>query len=374
MRVGLVAYGLERPIGGITRYTLDLFHALSSPHLAHEITVLPLATSQRGMETLGMAERGGGLQGCRLLPGLVVLGAVQIPRIAHRLDLDVLHDPTGVTPFLLGTGPAAAVVTVHDVFAWSIPGYSTLADRLIYRHWLPHLLPRVDTVITISETSKADLIRYLHLDPARIRVIYRCVSDSYRIAPHEIVEKVKAKYRLPNKYLLFVGSTEKRKNLPRLLQAYGILTQRGNPPPLVVVGAPRFAHSSSLVADLGLQDRVIFTGYIPDADLPAIYSGATLFLFPSLYEGFGLPPLEAMACGTPVVCSNTSSLPEVVGDAAVMVDPYDVPAMADGIERVLGDPDLQEELRRRGLERAAQFTWERAARQTVEVYRKVLGR
>ena len=168
---------------------------------------------------------------------------------------------------------------------------------------------------------------------------------------------------------------EERKNLRRLLEACELLWRAGEHRPLVVVGARLRKHGgiNETLTRPGLERRVVFTGYVPEADLPALYSAADLFVFPSLYEGFGLPPLEAMACGTPVVCSNSSSLPEVVGDAAVTVDPYDVEALAQAMHRVLSDANLRDELRAKGLARTAQFTWERTARETWRVYEKVLG-
>ncbi|MBN1260595.1 MAG: glycosyltransferase family 4 protein, partial [Anaerolineae bacterium] len=288
--------------------------------------------------------------------------------------LDILHDPTGVTPFLFGGGPAKTVVTVHDVFAWSYPGVSTLADTVIYRYWLPYVLPRVDAVITVSEVSKADIVKHLRISPNNVRVVYEGVSDHYQPASAIEVAVARTHHNLPERYLLFVGSVEKRKNLHGLLEACSRLWRAGESRPLVVVGARRWKFSEILdtIERLDLHDHVRFTGFVPEADLPALYSGADLFVFPSLYEGFGLPPLEAMACGTPVVCSNAASLPEVVGDAAITVDPHDTEALADAIRRVLDDPALQETLRAKGLARAKQFTWEKAARETLAVYRKVL--
>jgi glycosyltransferase involved in cell wall biosynthesis len=265
-------------------------------------------------------------------------------------------------------------VTVHDVFAWSLPGTSTKADALLYRVWLPIVIARVDRVITISETSRADIIRFLHVSPERIRIVHRCPNTAYSPQDSGRTDSMRSRHGLPPRYLLFVGSVEKRKNLSRLLRACDILWRGGEKRPLVIAGARRWMYSDIMrtVEELGLHDRTIFTGFIPEEDLPALYRGADLFVFPSLYEGFGLPPLEAMACGTPVVCSNAASLPEVVGDAAVMVDPYDVEGLADAIHRVLGDAGLRAEMREKGLARASQFTWERAARETIQVYREVL--
>jgi glycosyltransferase involved in cell wall biosynthesis len=326
----------------------------------------------------------------------MTVGNVLIPLLARRLGLDVVHDLTGVTP-LLGVGDSTrTVVTVHDVFAWSCPGHSTWLDALIYRYWLPHVLPRVDAVITVSQASKADIVRYLKLSPTKIHVAYPGVDAAFRPLPEAQVARVRRRYGLPDRYILFVGSVEKRKNLTGLLRAYACLSNMEQASmPLVIVGARRRAYIQmpgareieATLQNLGLERDVVFTGYVPDVDLPALYNGATLFVFPSLYEGFGLPPLEAMACGTPVVCSNVASLPEVVGDsgasvadaseasgapAALTVDPYDIEGLADAMRRVIVDNDLQEDLRRRGLARAQRFTWAKTARKVVDVYQHLL--
>jgi glycosyltransferase involved in cell wall biosynthesis len=375
VEVGLLTYGLDRPIGGISRYTVDLIHALTSSHRSSGVDVTLLTTCSLAASPIGGSDAHHRLAASRHLPGLMTWGNVALRQAAQRLDLDVIHDPTGLTPLLFGAGRARTVVTVHDVFAWSIPGHSTLADTLIYRHWLPRVLPRVNAVITVSHASKTDIVRHLGVPADRVHVTYEGVRHFYGRASVDRTSKVRAQYGLPSNYVLSVGSVEERKNLRRLLQACARLWTAGEERPLVVVGARRWKYSKIMdtVQEMDLEGRVIFTGYVSDEDLPAIYSAADLFVFPSLYEGFGLPPLEAMACGTPVVCSNTASLPEVVGDAAIMVDPHDVEALAEAMHSVLTDPDLAEDLRRRGLERAARFTWERTARETVEVYREVLS-
>lgn len=372
MRIGLVAYGLDRPLSGISRYTLELRRALAAMSEGPEVLLLAAG----GLRTFGdehNLERVS-LPGCRRLPGLVSLGNVMIPLMARHLHLDVVHDPTGVTPFLLGAGPARTVVTVHDVFAWSCPGNSSLLDTWIYRRWLPSVLPGVDAVITVSQTSKKDIVSYLKVPPCKVHVIYEGVNVVYHPVSRDEATEVATRYNLPPGYILFVGSIEERKNLRRLLHACAWLWQREEQRPLVVVGTRKWRYSGIMqtIAELGVRHCVIFTGYVPDADLPAVYSAADVFVFPSLYEGFGLPPLEAMACGTPVICSNAGSLPEVVGDAAIMVDPCDVAGLAEAMHQVLTDADLAQELRTRGLARASQFTWQRTAQQTAAVYQRVL--
>ena len=370
-RVGLVSYALDRPLTGISRYTRELARALIQLQPAVDLALLVAGSPLADEWTVRQAQ----LRGCRLLPGLMTLGNVAIPLAARRQGLDVVHDPTGVTPFLLGTGGARAVVTVHDVFPWSCPGTSTWLECLIYRRWLPRLLPRVNAVITGSQVSRAGILRFLKVAPEKVALVSPGIAPAFRPAGPALVEELRRQYGLPEHYILFVGSLGKRKNLAALLHAYAHVRSAGRKEPLVVAGPARTSYPSlrQALRELDLESDVILTGYVPDSDLPALYSGAELFVFPSLYEGFGLPPLEAMACGTPVVCSNAASLPEAAGDAALMVDPHDVAGLAGAMLSVLSGGDLRQDLRERGLARAARFTWERTARQTLAVYEKVLG-
>lgn len=374
MRIGLLVYGLDRPITGVSRYILELARALIALRDGPEVVLLTAGKNGDGPLTEENSLRRMVLPGCYLLPGLVTVGNAVIPLLVRRLGLDVVHDPTNTTPFLFGADGSRTVVTVHDVFPWSCPGKSTLLDTLIHRHWLPRVLPSVDAVITDSQTSKADIVRYLKVPASKVQVIYPGVSAVYFPSPVDTVTKVRAQYSLPDGYILFVGSVEERKNLHRLLHACAQLWQAGERRSLVVVGPHKWKYAKIIetLRELNLEQHVIFTGYVSDSDLPALYTGADLFVFPSLYEGFGLPPLEAMACGTPVVCSNAASLPEVVGDAAITVDPYDVEGLAEAMHCVLTDADLQEKLRKRGLKQARQFTWERTARETLAVYQEIL--
>jgi glycosyltransferase involved in cell wall biosynthesis len=204
-------------------------------------------------------------------------------------------------------------------------------------------------------------------------VVPLAVSPDFRPQPPEKGIAIRRRYA-PGKerLLLHVGHTQPRKNLPTLLRALVLLRQQGTQVILAQIGGQPDASQRELIQELGLERAVHFVGPLPDKDLVTLYGVAEVFVFPSFYEGFGLPPLEAMACGVPVVCSNVASLPEVVGDAALAVDPHDVQALAEAIERVLADPALAAELRQRGLERARQFTWERTAQATLAVYREIM--
>lgn len=363
-KIGLFSYALDRPLGGIGTYTRSLIQGL------HELGYLPILLKAG---RLGPGEAGVGLPGSARVPGLLTLGQFQIAHNARKLDLDLVHDPTGIFP--LSLAGCKKVVTIHDVFPFVTPQTSTALEKLVYCLWLPLALRQADAIITISQHSKKDIIRYLPFTKEKIIVIPNGKNPAYQPLPVEHVQPVLEKLTIPTPYILYVGSLEPRKNLLRLLQAYACLRQEVTPWHLVIVGAKNFWKNAPVVEtveNLGLKPWVHFTGFVEEEDLPALYNGADLFVFPSLYEGFGLPPLEAMACGTPVVTSNTSSLPEVVGDAAIMVDPYDVDAISEAMARVLSDPALAEDLRQRGLLQAEQFSWQKMAEETIEVYKKVL--
>lgn len=373
MRVGYLAYGLDRPLTGIGRYTVELARALTTLATPPELTLLtagaPLALDG------GRGWHCAPLTGCRLLPLLMTWGNVLIPRIAGRLKLQIVHDPAGVAPFLFGAGGARMVVTLQDVFPWSYPGVSTSMENLIYRCWLPRVLPQVDAVITVSARSRDDILRYLRIDPARLYVIPDGIAGVFRRLPEQQVrEYLAARFGLIKPYILFVGSQTPRKNLGRCLEAFARLRRRFADVLFVVAGPAPRKHSpvERLASRLEIAAGVRVVGPVADDELVMLYNGAALFVFPSLYEGFGLPPLEAMACGAPVVCSNAASLPETAGEAALTVPPDDVAALTRAMEMVLTDRSLAADLRRRGPEHAARFSWERTAVETLTVYRRLL--
>jgi glycosyltransferase involved in cell wall biosynthesis len=232
-----------------------------------------------------------------------------------------------------------------------------------------------DRVIAVSETVARDVRRYLPAAAPKLHVVREGVSGRFAPAPDGAVAACRARYGLTRPYLLHVGRLDPGKNLRVLLLALATLRDQGLPHDLVLAGPSGWKHDGfyRLLRDLGLSDRVKALGYVPDEEMAALYSGADVFVFPSLYEGFGLPPLEAMACGTPVVASSRSAMPEVLGDAALLVEPQDVSAVTGAVRRVLEDGALRSRLREAGLQRAAGYSWEAAARATVEVYRRAAG-
>lgn len=274
---------------------------------------------------------------------------------------DVLFVPAHALPWLC---PARSVVTVHDLGFYYVPRAYRPFERW-YLHVSTYLSVRKATrVLADSLATRDDLVRWYGVSSNKIDVVYLGVEPTFRPQPVQVRRAVAARYGLDRPYLLYVGALRRRKNLPRLLAALARLRER---PLLVLAGraGPEAEELRALAARLGVADEVRFLDYVPEGDLPPLYSGALAAVLPSLYEGFGLTALEAMACGVPVVCSGVGSLPEVVGDAGVLLDPRDVAAWARALERLVGDARLRAELAERGQARAAGFTWERCALLTL---------
>jgi len=375
MRVGYLTYGLDRAPAGIGRYAVELLRGLAALPDAPELILL--TTEQKDRHGLwGDFERYA-LHGCRLLPGLMSLGNLALSIAAQRLKLDIIHDPNGIAPFWGPCCGARRVVSIHDAFAYVCPEAHNRLDNWRFRAFLPQMVRRADLTLTDSRNSASDLKRYLAVPETKLRTIPLGISEHFRPFPDSSARReVLARYQVTSPYLLYVGGINARKNIGRVFEAYARIRERYPQLHLVIAGQRQWqtAEIDAAYRRLGLERHVCFTGYIDDADLPALYSAAEAFVFPSLHEGFGFPLLEAMACGVPVITSNVSSLPEVVGDAALTINPYDVASLTRAIERVLNDAVLWAELRRRGLERVQQFTWKRTAYQTLSAYMQVLDR
>jgi glycosyltransferase involved in cell wall biosynthesis len=264
------------------------------------------------------------------------------------------------------------VVTVHDLAFLVVPSCFPRRWRAMYRLGLWAAVRRADALITPSTNTADDLIARTRVEPSLVHVIPQAAGlDEAAVDPEPRVDRL----NLPRPYVLFVGTLEPRKNLVPLVRAYRRVAARGIPHSLVLAGPPGWRNQELLteVARAG-PGKVVLTGALPPADLDAVYRQADLFVYPALYEGFGLPVLEAMARGVPTICSSTSSLPEVAGKSALQADPASVDSMADAIERVLTDPLLAQRLRRAGPERARQFSWEETARLTLKAYESALSR
>lgn len=295
-----------------------------------------------------------------------------LPRTIRASQPSLCHFPNALAPLWQ---PTPFILTIHDASLFLFGGYHPRARHATIRLMLPFVARRAAAVITVSQHARQDLLRVLKLPDEKVHVVHEAAPEHFRPVEDPIeLENIRQRYQLPQEFLLYVGTLEPRKNLVRVVHALHQVRCAGLPHKLVIAG-PRGWMMDDFEREVqaaGLQDAVQYLGYIPTHHLPGLYSLATVFVFPSLYEGFGLPPLEAMACGTPVLSSNRSSLLEVCGDAAYLVDPESVMNIADGIICLLKDGNLRQELSARGLARARQFSWQRAAEQTLDVYRQVI--
>jgi glycosyltransferase involved in cell wall biosynthesis len=302
-----------------------------------------------------------------------ILEQVAIPLALKREGVTLFHAPHYVLPPLVR---CTSVVTIHDCIHLMFPQY--LPNRLAYlyaRASIRLAARRATRIMTVSESSKRDILKFVDTEPDKIDVIYNAYDDRFAIDPREEdVVRVRERYQLESEFVLYAGNVKPHKNLERLIEAFHLVRNRGlEHLKLVLIGdeISKYTALRRAVHHHQLHKYVRFLGYLPEETLAVMYRLAGVFVFPSLYEGFGLPPLEAMASGTPVVTSNVSSLPEVAGDAAVLVDPYDPRAIADGIFQVLTDEQLRRDLRRKGVARAGMFSWEQSVRRVRAIYGEV---
>jgi glycosyltransferase involved in cell wall biosynthesis len=297
---------------------------------------------------------------------------IELPHRARRAGADLLHVPGFDAPYWK---PCPTVLTVHDLIGMVFPQNLPPVSRFYWSRWLPWSMRWADRIIADSEHTRQDIIRLMSIPGEQITVIPLGVGSEFRpIDDPRLLEPTKAQCGLPDRFVLYLGTLEPRKGIDTLIHAYHKVAPQVEHD-LVIAGKrgwytePLF----ELVRELQLERRIHFTGYVPDDLLPALLNLADLFVFPSRYEGFGLPPLEAMACGVPVITSNASSLPEVVGDAGLMVPPDDSHVLSDALYQALGSQPLRDELVRKGLARARQFTWEATAQRTLEVYQELVA-
>lgn len=358
---------------GLGRYSESLARALLADHgdqiaffCNTDATVHDLA----GLEKVPRRTVNAGYKRWRMQ---VWLGQLLRLRFDQLLpDADLYHATEHLMMPLSGI---PTVLTIHDLIYRLFPRYHKLLNYLYLNLAVPLFCRRATAIIAVSQATRRDLVRYYGIDPAKVTVIYEAAAAGFEPQDPLAVAAVRAHYHLPERYLLTTCVIEPRKNHSRFLRAFDGLSRHDPDLYWVIVGSKGWLYRPFFQQLEGspARERVIMPGYIRDVDLPAVYSGAVAFVFPSLYEGFGLPPLEAMACGIPVISSDASSLPEVGGRAARYFDPHDEAQMLDVSRTVLADPDLQAEMRQQGLLQAAQFSWQRAARETWAVYQRLIS-
>ena len=357
---------------GIGTYVRNLLRQLGRQDTSNEFVVFCREADCDAIEAFGprfraVAEKAG---------AYTIREQFALPIALRRESAELFHAPHYVLPPMT---PCRSVVTIHDCIHLRFPQY--LPNKLGYAYARAQMWTathKAARVITVSEASKRDILRYFHVPESRIDVIYNAIDDRFWEGPgDDEIARVRERYRLTDPFVLYAGNIKPHKNLERLIEAFNLLRQDQptlSNVQLLIIGdeISKYATLRRTVHRHKLHKHVRFFGFVPDQTLAALYRLADVFVFPSLYEGFGLPPLEAMASGTPVITSNVSSLPEVVGDAALMIDPYEPAAIADAMREVLTNADLRVDLRRRGLARAREFSWERSVARVREIYREVM--
>jgi glycosyltransferase involved in cell wall biosynthesis len=369
LRIAIDAHSVGTGLGGNESYATNLIEALARIDSVNQYTIY--VTRREARDRFGHRWPNFSVRTTRPHTPLIRI-PLTLSAELRKHPVDVLHVQFTSPPF----SPCPVVVSIHDLSFEHLPDTFTWRSRQQLRLTVRRSARKAAQIISLSEDGRADLIATYQLDPEKISVIPLAAPAHFCwTGDEQELQRVRQTYGIEGEYILSVGAIQPRKNLSRLLTAYSRLrwaNPEGKLPKLVLVGKCAWLYEETLrtISEMGITDSVVLTGYVPQADLPPLYSGAVCFVYPSYFEGFGLPPLEAMKCGAPVIVGNKTSLPEVVGDAGVLVDPFDVDEIASAMQRVIADPGLRTLLRAQGLERAQLFEWQETARQTLAVYQK----
>jgi glycosyltransferase involved in cell wall biosynthesis len=365
MKIGIFSDVLEYRWTGIGTYTYHLIKNLSRMSLVDVSLINSVRDPDSPLEQIIIPN-----------PFPALKTVLWYPYVVNRIkkyDVDIVHNPSQVATYFKFR--QKNVVTIHDLTPKICSSSHALTTILDFNLLMPRTLDLAERIIADSESTKKDLVRYLKISPEKIKVIHIAADEAYRLLPENDPGLILWKMKLPDRFILSVGTLEPRKNITTLIIAFHMLRKEGLKHKLVIIGKKGWKYQQifRLVDELHLNRDVIFIDHAPINDLCAIYNLAEVFVYPSLYEGFGLPPLEAMSCGCPVITSNISSLPDVVGNAGIMVDPYDTKGLSQNIKMVINDSDLKKRMIMSGIKRAESFQWEQCIRETTSVYESCIN-
>ncbi len=368
LTIGIDIHSIGSHTAGNETYYRELITSLSKANSSHKFILY--YTHRSALEQL---PRSPNFKFQRLSPGHRLLRIpFTFPLRAHRDKLDVFHAQYIIPPVM----KCKSVTTIPDIAYERFPDFFPILQRAWMKTLIPWSARRADHIITVSNHSKMDIARTYCVPEEKITVTYEAAGSAFSPGnKDEARERIAQRYGIQDRFILYLGRLQARKNLARLIEAYAHLRESGVSQKLVLAGKEDslFGPVRSRVEKLRLTENVVFPGYIASEDVPSFYNAADVFVYPSIYEGFGLPLMEAMACGVPVITSKASSLEEVAGDAALLIDPYDVFSIAEALRRVLGDRVLSSQLGTAGLLRSRTFSFENAAKQTLAVYERVMG-
>ena len=370
MRIAFDGTTLRPGRTGVGYYTEHLLHHLAARAGDDELVVI----SNRPVDTTRpLPARVGVASSSWRLPRMLWM-QTEAPRILRRAHVDVVHFTNGMVPL---ASPVPTVVTIHDMSLTLYPRYHPARRVVLNRPLVDLAARRADAIITVSQSAKRDIVRLYSLPPDRVHVVHEAAAPAFRPVHDSIErERVRRRYSLADRFILYVGTIEPRKNLPKLIEGFARRRKSGDLPHQLVCAGPYGWLSRDIedrIERLQVDEAIRFTGYVPFEDLPVLYSLAEMFVFPSLYEGFGLPVIEAMACGTPVVTGHVAALSEVAGGAVEHVDRLDAESLGEAMVGLARSRERRENLCALGLQRSHCFSWDRAARETLEVYQQAAG-
>lgn len=373
MKIGVFTYGIHgNRMTGIARYTVELTRAMKDINPTLDIVLLnPYPESEHPWYKEFPVYP---LPHLKKLPLAATLGNFELHRAASKLGLDIVHDPIGIAPFLVPRCSYKKVTTIHDAVPAIYPETQPILSRLLFSTLITYAGKTCDAILTVSQTSADDLAHHYKLPAEKIHVTPNGVHFPQKLTDTNVVH-VLERFGVQPPYFLYVGALHPRKNIKRAIEAFEAARKVHPEAKLVIVGPPSWGAHQELRAVLrsaGENNGIVFTDFLSDHELDALYQGALGLIFPSLYEGFGLPVLEAMSHGTPVITSTVSALPEVAGDAALLVDPTSVDEISQSMISLLENPSLCAELSKKGLARCEEFSWKKTAGKTLDVYRSLV--
>lgn len=374
MRIAIDAHSVGTKLGGNESYAVNLIEALAQIDEVNDYTLFVTTAEAHDR----FHQRWPNFKVRSTLPHTPLIRIpLTLSAELRKRPVDVLHVQFTAPPFC----PCPVVVSIHDLSFEHLPETFHRRSRMQLRMTVRSSARRAAKILTLSDHTRRDIIATYGVEPSRITAIpLAAPGHFYPVEDTRELQRVRHTYGIDGQYILSVGSIQPRKNLARLVQAYARIRAslrdkhaETKSPKLVLVGKQGWLYDETMRAleETKVANSVILTGYVPEADLPALYSGAICFVYPSYFEGFGLPPLEAMKCGAPVIVGDQTSLPEVVGDAGLIVDPFDVSSIAEAIEKLINDSVLRQELSVKGRKRAETFDWKKTAQQTLEIYQQV---
>lgn len=373
MEIGIITDLVDRECEGIGKYTYNLIKNLNIIDRKNEYNLIHNKRNDLNIYKINKET---------YIPMLNTFGesfwrCLVLPFKFRNNGPDIIHDPTDGIGALSFKTVSKRIITMHDLIPYLFPEYTSKGSWIAHKLLYKKTIENSDMIITDSNSSKNDIVNIFKVPENKIRVIYIAADEKYKVLPEEEILNFKKSMGFDFPFILYLGALDPRKNILNLLKSFYHFKKEGFPHKLVLVGGTRFnsgpieKNIQEIIRKLDLQRDVILTGYLPEKYIPKIYNAAEAFVFPSFYEGFGLPPLEAMSSGTPVITSNTSSLPEVVGDAGITIDPTNVNELADAMIKIISDTSLKDEMVKKGLKRAKKFSWIRTAKETLSVYEEV---